>query len=102
MRDNYGPDAIEKWIAAREHDDASASPGEDRRNCLSNRGRPYQALACRQAGEFQMPRPAHNEIGLGDEPPRNRRETVKTVLTDADEREPFLAGAHAAISACAF
>jgi hypothetical protein len=49
-----------------------------------------------------MPRPADNELGLGDEPPRNRRETVNTILTDTDEREPFLAGAHAAISACAF
>ena len=52
-----------------------------------------------------MPRPADDKLGIGDEPPRNGRETVETILADADEREPFLAGGHAALSgtgACAF
>jgi hypothetical protein len=52
-----------------------------------------------------MPGTTDNELGIRDEAPRNGRESVETILADADEREPFLCGrAHAScsgVNACA-
>jgi len=45
-----------------------------------------------------MPRTADDQHGVGNQAPRNGRKTVETILADADEREPFVAGPHAAIS----
>ena len=105
MRREQRADAVEERIAAGEHDGALAAPREDRRDCLADRGGPYQRLASRRAGELQMPRAADDELGVRNETPGYGRETVETILADADEREPFLCGrAHAVISvahACA-
>src|SRR6476646_7857279 len=77
---NQRANAIEEWIAAGDHDDALAAPGEDRRDCFADWRRPYQCLACRRAGKLEMPRTADDELGGRDEPPRHGRETVETIL----------------------
>jgi hypothetical protein len=39
-----------------------------------------------------MPRTADDELGVGNETPRYGRETVETILTDTDKREPAVIG----------
>jgi hypothetical protein len=106
MRRNNRADAEKERIAACEHDDALSAPGEDRRDCLADRRRPYQALAFRRASELQMPCAADDELGIRNETARRGRQTIEPILADADEREPFLhCSAHevtSGMNACGF
>ena len=84
-------DAVVERIAARQHGHRPAAMLLDFRQHVADRARPREPLTLDQrVRQGEMPLAAHDQLGVGHQPARDRREAVDAVLADADDGQPAL------------
>ncbi len=82
-------DAVEERIARGEHADRPPALLETSADRPIERARPRPHRAADQrAGQLKMALAAEHDLGVGDQPARDRRQALDAVLADADDGQP--------------